>query len=619
MSLIAPLNILFAGLAGAILLLYMLRLKRKERVISSTLLWQSALRDLQANAPWQRLRSSLLMWLQIAFILLAAFALMRPAIKVLSKGGQTVAIILDASASMEASDVSPSRFGRAQAEATRLVNALSTGDQATIIQAGVQTRVVAPLTADKSTLKNAINRAAPQDSTCDLREAIVLATALLRDKKATQIYVLSDGAVPPINDLSVGKTGVQFVKIGQGKNNLGITAMDVRRGYGQNSTPEIFVTVHNFSDTDRKIELELAHNNNLVVVRPMTIKAGAQASELFTPTNFKEGLFSARFDAGDDLATDDVAYAELEPARRLRVLLLSDGGNLFLEKALGLGDVELFRSSPGDFVATGTNKQYDVVVCDGVAPPNLPNTNQLVFNAITDFSPVTKIGVAQNPSVADWDKRHPVARFAPWNDVQIGSSLAVQTKNWGRAIVEAEKTPLVVAGEKNGKRVVWCGFDLRQTDLPLRVAFPIFITNSLRWLTARRGAGNIDGATQRAGEVVALDPPTGISQLTVVAPDKSKDTIPIENPPVLYGEADKIGVYNVSGKNGEREYSRAFAVSLLNKSESDIAPRDSIQIGAGEKIGGETRARANKELWGYIALLALGLLSVEWWVYHRGV
>ena len=36
-------------------------------------------------------------------------------------------------------------------------------------------------------------------------------------------------------------------------------------------------------------------------------------------------------------------------------------------------------------------------------------------------------------------------------------------------------------------------------------------------------------------------------------------------------------------------------------------------------IGGEPRARSNRELWAYVALAALLLLGVEWWVFHRGV
>ncbi len=60
MTLLAPINLAFALLSAAIVVLYLLRLRRTERTISSTLLWEESLRDAQANAPWQKLRQSLL-------------------------------------------------------------------------------------------------------------------------------------------------------------------------------------------------------------------------------------------------------------------------------------------------------------------------------------------------------------------------------------------------------------------------------------------------------------------------------------------------------------------------------------------------------------------------------
>ncbi|MBV9867499.1 MAG: BatA and WFA domain-containing protein [Abitibacteriaceae bacterium] len=623
MSLIAPLNFLFAGLLGVVLLLYVLRLKRKERVISSTFLWHSALRDLQANAPWQRLRSSLLMWLQLAFLALAIFALVRPSIKVLAAGGQTIAIIMDASGSMVATDVQPSRFEQARSEAGRLINALSTGDQATVISSAAQTRVLAPLTADKNILKKAITSARTQDTGCNLREAIVLASSLLRGKQNPQIYVLSDGAVAPINDLSLGKVGLQFVRIGKGNENLAITAMDVRRGYGANTNPQIFVTASNFSSHEKSVNLELSHDNDLVEVRPMTIPAASekgpgQQAQLFGDLTFQQGLFSVRFDADDDLKTDNAAYAVLSAPQNLKVLLLTNG-NTFLENALNLDPhVQVFRTTPGDLAAAKAKGSYDVVVCDGINSPNLPDTNQLVFNTVTDLSPVTKVGVASAPSVADYDKKHPVTRSAPWNDVRFTQAIAAQLKPWGQAIVEGEKTPLIVAGEQKGRRVVWCGFDLFDTDLPMRVAFPIFVTNALRWLTAQRGAtGPAEGSALRAGEMVPLMVPPGIQEITVTAPDKTSRSIPVSASPVAYDGADRVGVYTATGRVGKTDWKQVFAVNLLSKSESNLQPGVALKV-ENTNITAETHARANRELWGYITLAALALLGLEWWVYHRG-
>jgi hypothetical protein len=629
MSLIAPLNLLFLSLIGAIVLLYILRLRRKERVISSNMLWESALRDLQANAPWQKLRSSLLMWLQIAFLILAAFALARPAIKVLASSGQTIAIVLDASGSMAATDVAPTRFGDALRKAEKLVMDLSPGDRATIIQSGAQTRVLAPLTADKGALKRALSRAQTQDTSSDLREGIVLASSLLKNQKTGskgpgQIYLFSDGAVPPLADLNTGDIGLQFVKIGRGSDNVAITALDVRRDYSDQADNQIFVNVRNFSNRARKINLELLREGSLVAIEPMELPAynrknasSGQVSHIFDQLRFQEGTFTARFDEKDDLPSDNVAYAVLAPPQELNVLLASD--NLFLEKALNNDPfVKLFRAEPGK----APEGEYDIVVIDGQVPPKLPPANQLVFNATTDLTPVTVVGEAKTPGVADWDRKHPVTRFEPWSDVLFARSKAVTLKPWGQSVVEAERTPLVVAGEKqtpNGtRRVVWCGFDLSESNLPLRVAFPIFITNAVRWLGAAPGSAG-ENTPRRPGEIVILAPPQGVTQISVTAPDKSTRALPVEEGRALYDGAERTGLYTASAKGGSIQWSQKFAVSMLSKSESDIQPGEALRVQEGKALTGTSNARANRELWALLIFAALGLLAVEWWVYHRGV
>ena len=56
MQLLTPLALLGGLLAIPIVLLYMLRLRRREVVISSTFLWQQIMQDNEANTPWQRLK-----------------------------------------------------------------------------------------------------------------------------------------------------------------------------------------------------------------------------------------------------------------------------------------------------------------------------------------------------------------------------------------------------------------------------------------------------------------------------------------------------------------------------------------------------------------------------------
>jgi len=634
MSFISPLNFVFAGLLGAIVLLYVLRLRRKERIVPSNLLWESAIRDLQANAPWQRLRSSLLMWLQLAFVALAVFALARPAIRVLSRGGQSVAIVLDASASMGATDVSPSRFEAAKAQASQIINAMSSNDSATILWAGPQTRVLAPLSGDKGALKRALSNAQNTDSSGDLRGAITLAASLLKDKKGGQIYVVSDGATQPIQDLNVGDIGLQFVRVGKDSDNLAITALDARRGYSGGSA-QVFATVANYSESARTLNLELSRGDDLLEVRPISVPAatknpdGSHApglhAELFNDLKFTDGLFVAKLGGDgfkDDLACDNIAYARLDAPRVVNVWLAAD--NVFLEKALNLDtNTRVFVG------ADGGGRDFDVVVCDGQAPKNLGAANQLIFNTTTDLCPIEVTGVAPQPAVVDFDRKSPVARYAPWNDIKFAQSMAVKVKDWGQPVVEAEQTPLIVTGEKDGKRVVWCGFDLRDTDLPLRIAFPIFVTNSIRWLSAPRGSATnqIEGAPLRTGSAITLLAPPSLNEVQVALPDGGKTSIAREasssgasgngndDGALIFDGARKVGVYTASGD----KWSQTFAVSLLDKTESDISPRDALQIADKKPVAAENQARTNRELWGYLIVLGLGLLGLEWWVFHRGV
>jgi hypothetical protein len=375
--------------------------------------------------------------------------------------------------------------------------------------------------------------------------------------------------------------------------------------------------VHNYSNESKTINLELSHDGDLAAVRPLTIAPGKQESQLFE-TKFTQGLFSVGFEEKDDLASDNMAYATLEPPRAIRVLMISSG-NSFLEKALNVDpQVQLFKTSASEYAASKPQGPYDVVVCDGEAPPGLPSTNQLLFDASTDLSPVTPgKGEAATPSVVDWDRRHAVTRFAPWNDIHFSQSQYVTVKPWGKELVEAERTPLVVAGERGGKRVVWCGFDLGNTDLPLRVTFPIFITNSLHWLTAPRGttATAAQSTPHRTGDSIPLDVPPGGGPVTITGPDKNSIRVQNAPSPLLWDGARQTGVYTASTGN----WKQTFAVNLLSPEESDLQPRDALKMQDGQTFGGENRARSNRELWGYVAMVALLLLGLEWWVFHRGV
>src|SRR3954453_8331839 len=90
---------------SALLVLYFLKLRRREVPVSSTLLWRKAVQDLQVNAPFQKLRKNLLLLLQLLLLALLCFALMRPAVNNKASASKLTVILIDRSASMAAKDV----------------------------------------------------------------------------------------------------------------------------------------------------------------------------------------------------------------------------------------------------------------------------------------------------------------------------------------------------------------------------------------------------------------------------------------------------------------------------------------------------------------------------------
>ncbi|MCU0677479.1 MAG: BatA domain-containing protein, partial [Myxococcota bacterium] len=102
MTWLSPWSLLWLGLTVPLVLLYVLKRRRVDRVIGSTLLWEAALRDLRAERPWKRLIPTIALLLQLLAIVLGALALARPAGAGGVPTGATIALVVDVSTSMDA-------------------------------------------------------------------------------------------------------------------------------------------------------------------------------------------------------------------------------------------------------------------------------------------------------------------------------------------------------------------------------------------------------------------------------------------------------------------------------------------------------------------------------------
>src|SRR3989440_9881255 len=228
MSFLAPIAFVFAASIPVVILFYLLKRKRVVKLVSSTFLWQKFLAETQASAPFQKLRKNWLLILQIILLVLAVLALSRPYFATKAKPAQLRVVILDASASMQATDESPSRFEKARGEALKWVDSLAGSDQMVVLQAGANTEVKQSATSEKAALRRALQACACTDSPTRLVPALKMAESLVRDQRNAEIHLFSDGAVPELNEFENKALPLVYHRVGKGANNVGITVLDVR-------------------------------------------------------------------------------------------------------------------------------------------------------------------------------------------------------------------------------------------------------------------------------------------------------------------------------------------------------------------------------------------------------
>ncbi|HKC18590.1 MAG TPA: VWA domain-containing protein, partial [Candidatus Dormibacteraeota bacterium] len=333
MTLLAPAAAALALTVPVIVALYFLRIRRPTRVVPALHLWPGAIRDRQANVPWQRLRFS---WLLLLQLLVAAFlvaAAIQPALPAAADVAPHSILLLDASASMQARDVQPSRFEEAKREAGALIDQLGPQDRMSLVAVQATPRVVTSTVGDHDAMHRALDGLGPTNGPADLSAALTLASGLVRPGEQTRAYLYSDGITQPLQaSFTAGLPfSIEYHRIGISGENVALTSLVVR---ADSQSRAAFARVQNFGRQSRSITIEWRSDLGLIDVRPLTL-AGGQAIDLTLPVPQNATTVSAHIDSNDNFALDDTATAVARVPRAFRVLLVTPG-NVFLEQALRL-------------------------------------------------------------------------------------------------------------------------------------------------------------------------------------------------------------------------------------------------------------------------------------------
>lgn len=620
MSFIAPIMLLLGLLAIPVILFYMLRLRRKEVVVSSTMLWQKLLRDRQANTPWQRLRRNLLLFLQLIILAFLVFALARPFLPVPSIAHGNVVVLLDGSASMLATDQSPNRFAVAKSEIERLIAGLAGQDQMTIIQVGQTPQVLVSASNEKSLLRKVISAAQAKLEVADWPAAIALASGASQGFQDARIIIVSDGGItenlPPIS------AEIVYVKIGDKPDNLAISALNSR---STDEGEQVFVGITNYGPKETETILNLMVNGSLHDSERVRIP-GNNTVNIIKNLPGDSSIIEAHLSEndGDFLAHDNRVWTVPQQDEEVRILIVG-AGNRFLETAYSaLPNVQVFLAEADQPLAAEQTNEFDIVVFDRVPLPiDLPQTNLLLIdpsNQIGDEKQVPGRPFITNGYFEDTNvvrlSDDPLLEFVDWGNVNVRQARSIEAP-WARPLVAGEGGPLLLSGEYEGRRTAILTFALQESDLPLQIAFPVLIANLTDWLSPGQPIETAESLFP--GEPIALRPDLTASAVVITKPSGEIWTSEIGTEPTIFAETGELGVYEVRYRDNSGETAAGhFAVNMSESIESNIIPKESLKIGQVEVMHAERNDIGQRELWPWFVTATLAILMLEWWIYHRG-
>ncbi len=624
MNFLTPLAFLGALLAIPIILLYMLRLRRREMQISSTFLWQQVLQDNEANTPWQRLRRNLLLFLQLLILALLVFTLARPYISVPAVSAGQTALLLDATASMNATDLADgeSRFDAARREALSVLDTLDADSAMTVIRVTDVPEVLVPYTTDRGRVREAINSARPGTGQGDWNAALNLALAGRTAEEEFSVVIVGDGGLGATDGLPGIEGELAYVPVGVSGDNLAISALATRSLPGE--APQLFAQITNYGAVDAEVIFSLRIDDELRESQSYTVPAGANLPIVSTAalgadfSALEANLtLSVNTEAQDYLTTDNAAYTVTAQNETRRALLMSNG-NVFAEQVLrSMPGIETFR---GNIEAGIPSQPYDLYIFDDYLPETLPDGDIFFINPPQDTAVFSVGDFVEGDALSNVlvDASDPRVTFVNFDPVGILRARELTNVDWADPLIVADGGPLLVAGEIDGRQLAIMPFDLRESDLPLNIAWPILVANLVNWFTPQDALTQTTNLT--IGGTLVIRPPFEAENIRVTLPDGDSRTLPIEAETLIFAETGNAGVYMLEALAGDVVLRRQpLAVNLFSPLESSIAPvaPGSLQVGNVTIAVPETEELGQRELWPIVALLALLVLMIEWYAYWR--
>ena len=587
--------------------IYLLKVSPVRKPTTAYFLWDNIFKEKRSQTLFQRLRDLLSLLLMAMVFACIVLAMASPFWK--SDDRKDLILLIDNSASMNASDGGSTRLEKAKSVAADIVRALNGSQRCSIATVSNETVYRSNLTDNPRNLLEAIDSIEPtplpfrasvldqfqtdsesgsdsDDSTDSTDDSDSTNETKTESTANHRVILITDGCLK-------APESVELLKVGSStQGNVGIVACDLKRLPGNRAG--LFFKIGSSHKKTVSVDLSVTQGDaeNLVRVIPLEIKPGINPAEVFELEAAESGKWSVSLDVDDSLEDDNHAFLTLPPHRPIKVSVSAEDRFFFENSVVAFqGNGGLLKLvEPGEGVlSVGSGESLSSAA-----------GNLLIFQPSGEsvwWSDLGEEFESAAPQVLD--EEHPVVRFLDAAAIPyIGARKLTAPPGAEVWVASEDGTPLIYRSTRSGQSAVIVNMDPVISEFYFSAFFPVLVYSTATHLSGRTEEVQSTYATSQLATIPGVQEG---EKTTITFADQES----IETTESSFGPLVQTGYYELDNENGDWQ----VGCSLLSADETLL---DNSKI----KDTSKPISRGWSPV-GLLSLIAIVVITLESVLYQR--
>ncbi len=542
MSFLYPLGLLGLIAIPVLIIIYIIKNKYTEQVISATYLWTLSEKFLKRKNPINRLTGIISLILQMLAVIFISFAIAHP-VFVLPGAANDFLFIIDGSGSMNIASNGKTRFDAGKDEIVSLIKDSADGSTYTLIFAAEETEVIYENLDDKERAVNFLKELSPSFLASGFTDAISAAQNYFNENSGVKTVLVTDKDYENYEN-------VTLIKVSAGEQNYALSEVTPSLSGGKLS---VSGTAYSY-ESDATVTVELFVNGSDSAVASQQVELKKLEGSQFTldgGDNADYRSLRVAIKEGDGLSLDnEVVLHNIKTDNSYKTLIISENQTFFIKTALkAVGNTQIDEVTPEKYELADYSG-YGLYVYDGYSPVIMPSDGAVWF-----------INPTVSTEKSGFSVQGVVEPEAPGAVFVYNPSSATRVKNLLRGVVKDDITafkyvkcglyrnfttalshggnPVVFAGTNGyGNREMVFAFDISDSDLAMSVNFTTLVYNLLSYTFP----SIVDETVYYCGDTVLVNVLANCNSIKAEAPSGKTEYLDVSNEICEY-TLKEAGVY----------------------------------------------------------------------------